>query len=100
MKKYDILNKFMDRKGYSNSNLCYYIKINKEEEIDYIIDICKKYIDNKVSDYNNSQKKINDLYENLVSKISMIGDNIFTSITSKGLVFKRKRNFALVIKRV
>ena len=94
-KQFDNLNKLNIKKGYENTNLCYCVTVENEEDIFYVKDIV-----NNLCNYLKLPKEDMGGYllEILSSKILNISEDITTHNTNKGLVFKSKRNFAIINK--
>ena len=87
------------RKGYENSSLCYFVKIKDEKELDYIIQIVSTYVNNIINSVDDEDVYVNLLYDNLKTKINMLGSDIVSNMIGHGEVFKRRRNFLLVDKK-
>lgn len=89
---YDLEHKLSIRKGYENNKVKYQMILEKDEDINYIINIFRNYyvdklnnrIENKI--FNNTMKVLKDLSKDY-------------SYINKGVVFKTKRNFALLSER-
>lgn len=96
IKQFDNFNKLSIRKGYENSTLCHYIKITDLKEIPYLIELC-----NKLYNYLTESKvdPVDNLFNKLLVKINSIGSNITSHYTNKGLIFKNRRNFAIISKK-
>ena len=96
IKQFDYENKLSIRKGYENSNLCYFIKIDNLEDLHYIINLCKKLY------FYLSESKINpvdELFNTLSIKINAISSKVTSHTTTKGLMFRSKRNFTILSKK-
>ncbi len=95
-KRFDNNNKLLLRKGYENTSLCYFIQIESDEDINYCINLIQKmynYLIISKIDY------IDILYKKLVFNIKLIDNSITFHNTNKGLIFKGKRNFTILIKQ-
>ena len=94
-KQFDNYNKLVLKKGYENTSLCYCMIVESNEDILYV----KKLVQN-LYDYINSPKEDigAKLLDILSFKIKTLLEDITTHKTNKGLVFRNKRNFAILCK--
>lgn len=94
-KQFDNYNKLGLKKGYENTSLCYCMIVESNEDILYV----KKLVQN-LYDYINSPKEDigAKLLDILSFKIKTLSEDITTHKTNKGLVFRNKRNFAILCK--
>ena len=94
-KQFDNYNKLVLKKGYENTSLCYCMIVESNEDILYV----KKLVQN-LYDYTNSPKEDigAKLLDILSFKIKTLSEDITTHKTNKGLVFRNKRNFAILCK--
>lgn len=94
-KQFDNYNKLGFKKGYENNSLCYCMIVESNEDILYV----KKLVQN-LYDYINSPKEDigAKLLDVLSFKIKTLSEDITTHKTNKGLVFRNKRNFAILCK--
>ena len=94
-KQFDNYNKLGLKKGYENTSLCYCMIVESNEDILYV----KKIVQN-LYDYINSPKEDigAKLLDILSFKIKTLSEDITTHKTNKGLVFRNKRNFAILCK--
>lgn len=94
-KRFDNLNKLNLKKGYENTSLCYCITVENDDDILYV-----KKISQNLYSYINSPKEDtgSKLLDILIFKIKTLSENITMHKTNKGIVFKSKRNFALLSK--
>lgn len=94
-KQFDNYNKLVLKKGYENTSLCYCMIVESNEDILYV----KKLVQN-LYDYINSPKEDigAKLLDILSFKIKTLSEDITTHKTNKGLVFRNKRNFAILCK--
>ncbi len=94
-KQFDTKNKMFIRKGYENGNICYSMVVEDDFVCDYIFEIMKKTYDFLV----NPPKSLSEtLFDILNDKIISLSNSITYHYTNKGLVFKDKRNFAMISK--
>ncbi len=96
IKQFDYDNKLLIRKGYENSSLCYFIKINNSEELPYIVKLCKKLY---FSLTESKTDPVDDLFNVLSIKINAISSSVTSHTTNKGLMFRNKRNFTILSKK-
>lgn len=90
IKEYDYKNILQIRKGYEKSLLCYYIKIDNYELIDYIVEICGNLIICP-------KKSLSEqLYESILNQVNLTCKSISSHDSNKGLILKNKRNFAIL----
>ena len=94
-KQFDNYNKLGLKKGYENTSLCYCMIVESNEDILYV----KKIVQN-LYDYINSPKEDigTKLLDILSFKIKTLSEDITTHRTNKGIVFRYKRNFAILCK--
>lgn len=96
IKQFDCENKLSIRKGYEKSGLCYTVKIDDIKELKYVIKLCKSlysYLSESRVD------PVEKLFNTLSIEIKTINSNITSHYTNKGLMFRNKRNFAILSKR-
>ena len=96
IKQFDYKNKLLIRKGYENSSLCYFVKINNLEELSYIIKLCKELYFFLTESKTNP---IDELFNALSIKINAISSSVTSHTTNKGLMFRNKRNFTILSKK-
>ena len=94
-KQFDNYNKLGLKKGYENTSLCYCMILESNEDILYV----KKLVQNLYDYINSSKEDIGaKLLDILSFKIKTLSEDITTHKTNKGLVFRNKRNFAILCK--
>ena len=94
-KQFDNYNKLVLKKGYENTSLCYCMIVESNEDILYV----KKLVQNLYDYINSSKEDIGaKLLDILSFKIKTLLEDITTHKTNKGLVFRNKRNFAILCK--
>ena len=96
IKQFDYENKLSIRKGYENSSLCYFIKIDNLADLPYIIGLCKKlysYLSESKID------PVDVLFNTLSIKINAISSTVTSHTTNKGLMFRNRRNFTILSKK-
>ena len=94
-KQFDNYNKLGLKKGYENTSLCYCMIVESNEDILYV----KKLVQNLYDYINSSKEDIGaKLLDILSFKIKTLSEDITTHKTNKGLVFRNKRNFAILCK--
>ncbi len=96
IKQFDYDDKLLIRKGYEKSSLCYYVKVDKLENLNYVIELIRNYY-SYISESNIDS--IDNLFNTLSFKINSINSNVTSYTTNKGLVFRNKRNFTILSKR-
>ena len=96
IKQFDYDDKLLIRKGYEKSSLCYFTKIDKLDDLDYVIELCRNYY-SYISE--TSINPIYNLFNTLSFKINSINTNVTSHTTNKGLIFKNKRNFTILSKK-
>lgn len=89
-KQFDYDDKLSVRKGYENTSLCYFVIIEYQEDLNYIIKIIEKLYKFYITPQENPYEK---LYNILITKVLKISDEIHTKKVNKGLLFKSNRNF-------
>lgn len=89
---YDLAHKLSIRKGYENNRVKYQMIIENEEDINYIIDIFRNYYIDKLN-----KKVENKIFNNTIKILKDLSKDY--SYINKGVVFKTKRNFALISER-
>lgn len=94
-KQFDVENKLLIRKGYENNSICYYLTVEDDNSLDYTT----KIINNMCHFFTTPQESLNDiLFNRLKFKIKSLNTSISEHTVNKGLIFKCKRNFALLTK--
>mgnify|MGYP005761385139 CR=1 FL=1 len=96
IKQFDYDDKLLIRKGYEKSSFCYYFKVDKLENLNYVIELIRNYY-SYISESNIDS--IDNLFNTLSFKINSINSNVTFHTTNKGLVFRNKRNFTILSKR-
>lgn len=96
IKQFDYDDKLLIRKGYEKSSLCYYVKVDKLENLNYVIELIRNYYSYILESNINP---IDNLFNTLSFKINSINSNVTFHTTNKGLVFRNKRNFTILSKR-
>lgn len=96
IKQFDYDDKLLIRKGYEKASLCYFTKIDKLENLNYVIEIIKNYY-SYISETNIDP--IDNLFNTLSFKINSINTNVTSHTTNKGLMFKNRRNFTILSKK-
>ena len=96
IKQFDYDDKLLIRKDYEKSSLCYYVKVDKLENLNYAIELIRNYY-SCISESNIDP--IDNLFNALSFKINSINSNVTSHTTNKGLVFRNKRNFTILSKR-
>ena len=96
IKQFDYNDKLLIRKGYEMASLCYFTKIDKLENLNYVIEIIKNYY-SYISETNIDP--IDNLFNTLSFKINSINTNVTFHTTNKGLMFKNRRNFTILSKK-
>jgi predicted transport protein len=92
-KQFDVDNRLFIRKGYEKNSICYSIIVEDNITCDYISDILNKFYKYQTMPY----EKFNDkLFNILKLKVNSISESITLHNTNKGLMFKDKRNFAML----
>lgn len=90
MKKFDIENNFVERRGYEKTALCYTFQVTTKSDIDYCIYLINIFFDEKNKPY----KSVSDILEKyLKNKIILYGNDMIYKKTKKYYVFCTKKNF-------
>lgn len=95
-KSFDIDNLLVLRKGYENQNLCYSLKVDSDELSNYALNLFEQLYNLKTNSLRN--EKIDRLVNKMNKVILSINTDVETKTTTKGYIYKTKRNFAFIEK--
>lgn len=96
VKQFDLQNKLKIRKGYENTSLRYYLRVESINDLKYSFELAKELYDY----LKNPQEPICELlFKNISNRIMELGDNIVCNKLYREYRFKAKRNFISITKR-
>ena len=95
-KQFDIKNKLKIRKGYENTSLRYYLRVDNINDLKYSFELAKELYGYLKTPH---QLICELLFENISNRIMELGDNIVCNKLYRDYRFKSKRNYISIIKK-
>lgn len=96
VKQFDLQNKLKIRKGYENTSLSYYLRVEDINNLEYAFELAKELY----GYLKTAHEPICELlFKNISNRIMELGDNIVCNKLYRNYRFKSKRNFISITKR-
>lgn len=96
VKQFDLQNKLGIRKGYENTSLNYYLRVEDINKLEYAFELAKELYTYLKTPH---EPICELLFENISNRIMELGDNIVCNKLYRDYSFKSKRNFISITKR-
>ena len=95
VKQFDLQNKLKIRKGYENTSLSYYLRVEDINNLEYVFELAKELY----GYLKTAHEPICELlFKNISNRIMELGDNIVCNKLYRDYRFKSKRNYGLYVR--
>lgn len=95
VKQFDLQNKLKIRKGYENTSLSYYLRVEDINNLEYVFELAKELY----GYLKTAHEPICELlFKNISNRIMGLGDNIVCNKLYRDYRFKSKRNYGLYVR--
>ena len=95
VKQFDLQNKLKIRKGYENTSLSYYLRVEDINNLEYVFELAKELYGYLKTAHEHTCEL---LFKNISNRIMELGDNIVCNKLYRDYRFKSKRNYGLYVR--